>query len=142
MLRQFCPVSLHYLDIMALLPQADAASSLARGLSILIQFPNVEKLANETLVIAYEDGVQEIGLMRMQYREAALHPQRSQAVRSSSSEEKDGQSHVHIIVTGMLVGVLQLQNVLVALLMPRVTMVEYPYLKVRLLLRVPDVPDS
>lgn len=113
MLRQFCPVSLHYLYVMALLPQADAAFSLARGLSILIQFPNVEKLANETLVIAYEDGVQEIGLMRMQYREAALQPQRSQAGQSSGSKKQEGQSHIHIIIMGMherldmLCGVLQ-----------------------------------
>lgn len=106
MLRQFCPVSLHYLYVMALLPQADAASSLARALSILIQLPNMEKLASETLVIAYEDGVQEIGLMR----EAALQPQRSQAGQSYGSEKQRGpvlhlyHHHGHARTTGYVVG--------------------------------------
>lgn len=113
MLRQFCPVGLHYSYVIALLPQADAASSLARGLSVLIHSPNVEKLAHETVVIAYEDGVQEIGLMRMQYREAALQPHRSQAGQSSGNKKQEDQSHIHIIIMGirarldMLWGVLQ-----------------------------------
>lgn len=54
MLRQFSPVSLHYLETMALLPQADAASSLATGLSILDQFPKAEKSANDEFLIACE----------------------------------------------------------------------------------------